>query len=391
MSRSTQLTPLGKAFVLILIAAFAAGGYMLSQRGSGGSNDHAAAAAPKADTVEINFAFGTEKQRWIEWAAAEFAKEPAGAGIRVLLQPTGSLEGARAAVAGGKRIHLFSPASSAAKDALVTEWQSRYGRHPVLREEMLALSPMVFISWKDRGDAFLAKYQTMTFETIASGLSEPTGWAGIANKPDWGFFKFGCPDPGTSNGGLVTLALMAHTFLGHSKALTNTDVVDAKFQAWFGRIAGSMSGLAGSSGTMMRDMVLRGPSAYDVIFAYESVAIDYLRQAAGRWGELRVIYPRLNMWNDNPCYLLDAEGTGPEQRQAAEAFLNFLLTPRIQQQALAHGFRPANTDVPVNGPDSPFVKFAANGLQLEVPVVCEPPKAEALLNLQTAWQRLRAR
>ncbi len=97
------------------------------------------------------------------------------------------------------------------------------------------------------------------------------------------------------------------------------------------------------------------------------------------------------MWNDHPCYVLDAEWSSPAQRQGANAFLDFLLQPRIQQQALVHGFRPGNPDVATNGPDSPFTKYSANGLRLEVPVVCQPPSAEAILNLQTAWQRLRNR
>ncbi len=399
MSQNIQTTALGKVFVVVIIAALAAGGYMLSRRGGGqtGAADSPAGGKGQpgtpaaAEAVEINFAFGTEKQRWVEWAVTEFAKDPAGAGITVKLVPTGSLEGARAAATGEKRIHLFSPASSAVKDTLVTEWQTRYGKNPIVREEQLALSPMVFIAWKDRHEAFVTKYQKVSFDTVAQALAEPTGWGGIAAKPEWGFFKFGCPDPATSNGGLVTLALMGNSFLERTKALENADVVDPKFQAWFGKTAGSMSGLAGSSGTMMRDMVLRGPSAYDMIFAYESVAIDYLKQAAGRWGELRVVYPKMNMWNDNPCYVLDAEWSKAPHRKAADALLTFLLTQRIQQQALVHGFRPANTEVAVNGPESPFTKYSANGLQIAVPVVCDPPKGEALLNLQTAWQRLRTR
>jgi hypothetical protein len=37
-----------------------------------------------------------------------------------------------------------------------------------------------------------------------------------------------------------------------------------------------------STGTMMRGMVLRGPSSYDSLCVYESVVIDYLKSAEGR-------------------------------------------------------------------------------------------------------------
>ena len=46
--------------------------------------------------------------------------------------------------------------------------------------------------------------------------------------------------------------------------------------------------------------MLKGPSSYDAVFVYESVAIDYLKNAEGRWGALHIIYPAYNMWNDNP-------------------------------------------------------------------------------------------
>ncbi len=91
---------------------------------------------------------------------------------------------------------------------------------------------------------------------------------------------------------------------------------------------------------MMRDMVLRGPSTFDGLLVYESVAIDYLKSAEGRWGELRVVYPKRNMWNDNPYYVLDVPWSSADQRKAAERFLDFLLSVPVQQRSLEHGFRP---------------------------------------------------
>ena len=54
------------------------------------------------------------------------------------------------------------------------------------------------------------------------------------------------------------------------------------------------------------------------------------------------------MWNDNPYYVLDAPWSSAEQREAAEAFLDFLLSEPVQQQSLEHGFRPGNPAVPVS-------------------------------------------
>ena len=109
---------------------------------------------------------------------------------------------------------------------------------------------------------------------------------------------------------------------------------------------------------MMKEMVLKGPSSYDALMVYESVAIDFLKNAEGRWGQIRVVYPEYNAWNENPYYIINAPWSTPEQRKAAEAFLAFLLTERIQREALVHGFRPANTNVPVKFAGSPFVTLS---------------------------------
>ena len=66
------------------------------------------------DPAEINVAYGTEKQQWLEAATAEFEKT-AGRGITVNLHGMGSMEGARAVLEGPSRS------------------RSRSGRQPVVR------------------------------------------------------------------------------------------------------------------------------------------------------------------------------------------------------------------------------------------------------------------
>ena len=138
---------------------------------------------------------------------------------------------------------------------------------------------------------------------------------------------------------------------------------------------------------MMRDMVLRGPSSYDALFVYENVVIDYLKNAEGRWGELHISYPKQNMWNDNPYYILDAPWSTADQRKAAGVFLDFLLTETVQKESLKHGFRPANPTVPIKTAESPFVQYSRFGLQIDLSTVGQAPKADVINNLLSAWQR----
>lgn len=348
---------------------------------------------PSAEPVTVGIAYGTEKQDWLTWAAAEFAKTDAARGVRIDLKPMGSVEAAHAIVRGDKGIQVWSPASALYKEAFVRDWKAGHnGAEPIAREAPLALTPMVFVTWDARYDAFTKHYGEMNFRTIGQALGEKGGWATIANQPDWMFFKFSHTDPATSNSGLMSLVLMGYDHAGKHAGLDGRDITDPAFQEWLRSIerslTGAASGLTSSTGYLMTSMVQRGWSTYDVILVYESVAIERLKAANGRWGPLRVVYPRVNMWNDNPYYVLDVPWSTPAQRAAANAFLEFLLSEGAQREAMAHGFRPANVAVPTNGPDSPFVAYGSIGFRADVPgAFCEPPKAEVIENLLLAWER----
>jgi Ca-activated chloride channel family protein len=393
-SNGPRATFLGKLVIFLFILGCGYAAYRLfikSRVKLGGSPASAAKSifgGSEAPQAEIGIAYGTEKKNWIEWAAKEFANTDNGKRIKINLLPMGSLEGAQKLVSGDSRINVWSPASSLYKDIFTQDWQLKYTKPPIVKEESLALSPMVFVMWDERYQAFKAKYGELSFDTIAKALSEPGGWQTIAGKGEWGLFKFGHTNPNESNSGLATLVLMAYGAQQKNKNLTARDVLDPKFQQQLSTIEKAVS-LSSSTGTMMREMVLKGPSAYDAVFVYENVAIDYLKSAAGRWGDIHVIYPKQNLWNDNPYYVIDATWSSPEQRKAAELFLEFLMSEPVQKQALVHGFRPGNPNVPVIFPQSPFATFQQYGLRNDIGNICEYPKAEVINNLLAAWQRSR--
>ena len=403
MAEGSKLTPAGKVVVGLFVAACLFGAYYFFIHGRGGGNAaQDTGTAPRASgpapapayagpRVEVGIAYGTEKENWLKWAAAEFAKTDDGGKITINLIPKGSLEGGQAVWRDeDKRIHVWSPASSLYRDVLVQEWQPKHGNNPILKEESLALSPMVFVFWDQRYKAFVEKYKAVSFGTIHDALAEQGGWDAIAKQPDWGVFKFGHTHPNQSNSGLVTLVLMAYSY--HNKKENETlemkDILDPKFQDWMEGLERGVHRMSNSTGNMMKDMVRYGPSTYDALFVYEYVVIDYLKNAEGRWGKLQVVYPRHNAWNDNPYYVLDVPWSTKDQRRAAEVFLQYLMSERVQKEALAHGFRPGNTSVPIRDvADSPFVLYEKAGLKLEPNQVCAPPKAEVISNLLNVWER----
>ncbi len=394
---------LGKAIVVLLVwVVLAAAGYyfLVVLPGGNGDDDAGNGDAPKAgrsddraqpiahgQRVRLGIAYGTEKRNWLEWAAREFAKSPEGQGIELDLQGLGSLESAHKIVEGDQSIHVWSPASGLYREEFELLWKERHSGDPIAEGKILALSPMVFVMWKERYDAFLGQFGDVSFKTLGEALETPGGWGAIAEQPEWGLFKLGHTYPNESNSGLMTLVLMAYDFHDKRTGLTLADVVNPKFQAWMQSLESGVSGMSNSTGNMMESMVRRGPSTYDAVMVYESVAIDYVERAKGRWGDLHVAYPKRNIWNDNPYYILNTDWTTSEHKRAAETFLEFLLTEPIQKQALTHGFRPGNTAVPVIFPESPFVRYKQYGLKNELTTVCDPPSAEVIKNLLLSWQR----
>ncbi len=400
-----KITCLGQIVILLFFGGCVYGAWLLIGTRMGPGSNPTTSAATDSNTgntaaekvpaenkapgkvTEIGIAYGTEKERWLKKAAESFAQTPEGRGIKVNLIPMGSVEGGQAVIAGDERIHVWSPASALYKDVVEQEWQLKHNRKPFIREEALALSPMVFVFWKERYDAFNAKFGEVSFKTISDAIQDPGGWNSIANKPEWGLFKFGHTHPNESNSGLMTLVLMAYNYSDKTRNLELKDILNPGFQSWMTGIERGVSGLSNSTGNMMKQMVLRGPSSFDVLFVYENVVIDYLKNAEGRWGELQVVYPAQNMWNDNPYYILDAPWSSKEQRNAAGKFLDYLLTESVQAESLVHGFRPGNPAIGIKGPESPFETYAQYGIQVDLQGICEAPKAEVLTNLLSGWQR----
>jgi Ca-activated chloride channel family protein len=307
------------------------------------------------------------------------------------------MEGARAVIGGPKPIpiHVWSPASSAFRESFEREWHAKHENAPILKAENLALTPMVFVMWESRHEAFAKKFAGLTFQSVADAMHQEGGWGSIAGQSDWGRFKFGHTHPDRSNSGLLTLVLMAYELSRKEHNLLQSDVAQPAFQEWLKSFEQGVTrpggSLTPSTGTLMREMVLRGPSQYDCALIYENLAIDYFDAARDHWGELRVSYPEPNMWNEHPYYILDVPWSDQAQRVAAAKFLTFLMSDEIQKRALEHGFRPGNPNVSIRFPESPLLRHAKQGLKIDLPRMCEPPKDRVLQELLASFRGIEAR
>lgn len=371
---------------------------------------------PAQDPVVVTIWYGTEKKLWLEDAAQRFAATNPRIGnrpIQIVLRGVGSrdiaLRSARQEFGADGPPTVISPASSVWVEVARADWAAlNPGSQPFIVERPdqvspLALTPLVVVAWKERAEVLWPSGPVNFWQNLHDALNDDEGWIGVAKangfapgSPEyektklWGFVKFGHTSPLTSNSGAQALILMAYGYHGKPKGLINADVLDPGFQEWLRNIEMSVLEFGDSTGTFMTNMVQFGPSKYDLVLVYENLALENIEAAQRRWGDIRIYYPPTTMFSDHPYAILNAPWVTPEQKQAAEVFRDFLLSPPIQQIALdRYGFRPANPEVPVltNEPSNPFNKYRAYGVQVETPPLVETPSSEVVTTLLDLWRR----
>lgn len=392
----------GKGLILLLFLA-AAGAvvwYSLKGRGQGASpaasSGQATAEAPGrvgGPAVEVTFVYGTEKREWLEDAAAAFARD--NADVKVTLVGKGSLEAVEAILEGKLQPTAFSPADSLALTLLAADWETKH--HTRLLGEgddapqPLVITPLVLAIWQDRAEVLQRSGGgEVTWKAIAKAVGSNRGWPAVGGKAEWGFVKLGHTDPTRSNSGLQALLLMTYEYWNRTSGLTVGDLLDPRYQAFVAGLERGVTKFEPSTGTFMVDMVRFGPSRYDIAVVYESSVIGQIENAQGRWGDLKVYYPRPTLWSDHPAAVLQAPWVTPAQKAAARRFLAFLRSRPTQERALAFGFRPADPAVPVRTADAqnPFTRLAPHGLRVDLPPAASVPDPAVTRNLLTMWTRV---
>jgi hypothetical protein len=371
------------------IAALILGAYLIfvwSRGATGTETVTSTSSAMQANQVDLVVAYGSDKQKWVETLAADFKKTEAGKNVRLQLQTLGYSEVTNALMSGKRNIHVWWPSSTLPEELLMAKWKNKYGTtlQPAKRE--IALTSMIFLIWEEKYQAFIQKYQKLNFRTLNQAMTEKNGWKDIAGKPEWGLFGFGLADPEESNSGLMMLELLGHEYFGKADELTIADIQDPGFQQFLKSFRRKAKILAKTTEAAMKEMIMKGPSTYDAVFVSENVAMDFLSEAEGRWGKFHIVYPEYNMWSENPYYIIDAPWVSTEHRKVARKFLEFASQNSAQQKALNHGFRPADTTIPLRIPGSPFMRFQDLGLKIQIGTTCEYPTPETLALLVQSWE-----
>ncbi len=353
---------------------------------------------PPPQPITLSVLYSTEKEAWLKQAAAGFDGRVDGRPIKLALKSMGSREIYLAVLDGKEKPDVIGPASSL-QISILQELSTRKLNTSLVRPGDRATcrstlnTPLVLVAWKQRADALWGTAPGLDlWKRLHDALANPKGWEAFGHA-EWGYVKFGHTDPLKSNSGFMTILLMTYDYLGKTNNLSSADVVsNPAYQKWFGEIERSISKFEDSTGTYMQNMVAYGPSTYDLAAVYEASAIEQASNAQSRYGELRVYYPPTTIMSDHPFCALTAEWVTPEKARAAQMLIDYLTSERPQQLALQqHGFRPVNPAVRLDQPDSPFTRYAANGLRSDLPPIAPVPNGDVLNTLLDFWARTAAR
>lgn len=292
---------------------------------------------PRGAVLELTIVFGSEKQGWIEAVIPRFERE--NPNVTVNGVPMGSRESINQILHGQITPTIWSPASTiwiplanwlwtdmhpddvAKYGPLVSEW------HPLVH------SPIVIVSWQEFADQFnIAGFQSL----YSMAASE--------NKTQ---LRFAHTNPQLSNSGMMAMVLETAVAANKTPSeLTLEDLKRSDVKEWLTTLESTAVDYDPSTGWLIKKMVSRGPTEINVVIAYENLVIEQNGggEPSARWNQnLTAVYPDGGtLSSDHPFCILNASWVTEEQRKAALDFLQFLLSPEIQVEAIEYGFRPEN-------------------------------------------------
>jgi hypothetical protein len=394
------------------------------------------------DKVDICIGYGTEKETWLRDEVAKFAKNRENRNLTIKLVPIGSLVGAEAIEknAGhvgsgdnGCTMTAWSPASAAYRDYVLQRTfraiAAANAQVPgvasandliAAQANSLVRIPLVFVVWPETYKKVMEAAQKaggsatndtalFTFDNVIKTEQE----AGS----DGSYTTIYTTNPGESNSGFSALLLMGYEFTQAGRGGLDANQLSPRNSAFWGHVKQFYMSSDGkslknfnveSTGTLFREQFLVGGPQSEIsgVVSYENLAIQYADLARKTYGTAyHVVYPARSVMADNPYYVLNAVYDAaahktvvlPEkEKKAAIAFMQFLMEPEQQKEAVALGFRPGNLQAgaDIAAPGSPFVTMKDIGIQTSPAgvrfVSTQNVGAPVIGNLLAGWSDLAA-
>ncbi|MDP4180871.1 MAG: extracellular solute-binding protein [Bacillota bacterium] len=322
---------------------------------------------------------------FVEEARKEFiAKNP---NIQINFKGLGTFEAADY-INKDNDVDAWISADETGVDTLRNKYSTEHGGKDIIVDATsIVASPLVLVGWEDR----LNKLGEISINSLYDIVSQGKTWQSLGGQSNWGFVNFSHTDPIKSNSGVQFVTLLTHNFYSMNNSAKKTlqveDIANDKLVEYIKKFEKNTAKQEDGSGKFIELMVLYGPSRYDIGAIYEYYALSNIKNAKGRWGNLKIIYPNPTIWSDKPFIILKGPNSTDEKVEACKKFRDYLLSVQVQQNAMKQGYRPSSPEVTDL---SPLEKeFAAYGFKKDIPAAVPPPDIKVIERIQQMVQRIR--
>jgi Ca-activated chloride channel family protein len=330
----------------------------------------------------------------------------------------------------GRCVHVtvLTKSSGAAATALANGWKSTDGPEPDVwsptgsiwlplledrlaeaqRSSMIAdpahvphvaSSPMVVAMPRPMAMALGWPDKPIGWTDLLTLASSRTGW-GAFGHPEWGRFQLGKTNPNFSHAGLEGTIATYYAAVGRTSDLTDNDIRSAATRRFVAGVEQAIVRYGDNTASFQSDWLRADDNGQALSYISALVTEENLVPAynegnptadpalRGEHQPARVplvaIYPKEGTFiADHPYVELTAPWVTPLKRTAADAFLAYLLTPKVQAQWQVNHFRDAE------GRSGPKASQAAGVVPNEPSKVLEVPSPAITKQILESWAELR--
>lgn len=159
--------------------------------------------------------------------------------------------------------------------SFVAEPRRQAGRPPLTEGPVLARSAVGLVVWPERAEVLAALCPNTEVNWKCVGDVAGMRWAELGGPETWGPVKPGHP-PSTTAVGLAVVGAATAGFFGRTD-LARADLDDDGYRDWLARLERS---IPNRSASPLEDMLVRGPSAFDIVGTIEAQARPLLGRSA---------------------------------------------------------------------------------------------------------------
>lgn len=252
-----------------------------------------------------------------------------------------------------------------------------------------ANAPVVMAIWESRLEALQAANpdDQIGWSHLLEVLNNPEGWQAYGIDTDRRTVYYGHTDPFISSTALSTLIAEYYASAQANgiderrltmNTVRNDDVIEGvqnieELIRHYSRRT-----------TEFKEYIAQGPDYLDFV-ALEENDLIFINQGLTEFQPpepLVALYPAEGtFWHEHPFGIVNASWVSQEQADAARVFTEYVLSPVVQEQVLANGFRPVNPDVEIGYPIVPELGVDPN----QPFTVLEVPEPEVISAIQESW------